>query len=86
MPRVQCFIYNAPCGRNSLAGRLVATEGSGSKGLAGLAGVLGVLAEDGNTTLLVGDDTDGLLCQYLSCLFLSFTVVSFASFGVVPCR
>lgn len=69
--------------QNSLAGRLVAAVGDLGVALGGLVEVLLVLADHLDTTLLVGDNADGLIvtCQSSRCYVVLRMVESFERGG-----
>lgn len=56
-----------------LAGGSAGAEGGGLDGRRGLVVLVGLLDEKSDTTLLAGDDTDGLFQYCQHCPFLQFT-------------
>jgi hypothetical protein len=53
-------------GLNSLSAALVTAMGGLDEGLGRLRGIGGLLADDSNTALLVGDDTNSLIISGIS--------------------
>lgn len=60
-------------GEDVLAGGSAGAEGGGLDGRRGLVVLVGLLDEKSDTTLLAGDDTDGLFQYCQRCPFLQFT-------------